>query len=399
MFEASLLFILVLYTFRTYFVINQFLMAFVALMLIVFSWMAILKSNSKNRYFEKIQIISLSLIVVVIFGYVTGLNFVNRKKGTEQIIHDGLLQTEYASVKLLEGMNPYSISYKEVFRDERYYSGGEHPFLSHYIYSPLMVVLNVPFAFFTERLGVVDLRLSLLFFFLLAGFVGSTLVKDKILFLTVFFFNPLFVPMLFFGSNDIILIFFLFLTAFFIQKRKIPAATFMLAVSFGIKLLVLPLLPLYFLWIYLWGGEKSFFAKQIFLFLVVSFLIYLPFILWNFKDLIDDIVVYSFALNSTYRVEGYVGIPQFLLKLKLISAYSNFPNAVFQIPIMLIFLFKAYGFLKKSYQLNVLFFLYAVFFLLTFSFSRLVQPNYLGFISQIMLFSGLATTSRFHNKS
>src|SRR3989344_1420120 len=396
MFEASLLFILVLHTFRTHYITNQFLIAFIAFMLIVFGLMAILKTNSKKIYFEKLQIISLGLIVVVIFGYVIGLNFVNRIKGEEQIIHDGLLQTEYASVKLLEGENPYSISYREVLKDERYYYGGEeHPSVSHYIYSALMVVLNVPFAFLTGSLGVVDLRFSLLFFFLLAGFVGSILVKDKILFLVLFFFNPLFVPMLLFGSNDIILIFFMFLTAFSIQKRKISTATFMLALAFGIKLLVLPLLPLYFLWVYLWGGKRSFFANQILIFLMTSFLIYMPFILWNFKDLIDDIVVYSFAVSSTYRVEGFVGIPQLLLKLKLISQYPNFPNAVFQIPISLIFLFFAYQFIKKSYQLNVLFFLYAVFFLLFFSFSRLVQPNYLGFISQIMLFSGLVNTRRF----
>ena len=406
MFEVALLFILVLHTFRVHYITNQFLIAFVALNLIIFIYFAIKKSSFNNRFsFGFSQFILFVLIIVSIFGFIAFRNFEERikivKVGGELAIHDGLLQTEFASMQLLQGKNPYSITYKEVLKGERYYSNGEHPSLRHYVYSPLMFIVNIPFSIITTRLGTVDLRISLILFFITAGFIGSKIVKEKVLFLTIFYFNPLFVPMLLFGASDIILITFLYLCILFLKNRRLSLATVTLGFATGTKLLILPFLPLYFIYIYFWAGSrgnrKKVIFKQLFIFLLINFLIYIPFAVWNFPDIVDDLLVYPYMVSSGYEISGFIGFPRFLVSLGWASnslGLLSILTLITFIILSVIILFFSVNVIKKSFNIGTLCFLYSLFFIVILSLSRLFQSNYLSFISQIMLVGSLAETIR-----
>lgn len=392
--ESAILFLLVLNMFRIYAFIHQLLIAAVGVALVLFLLFSL--PFLGNNLSQKIRIISFGFIIIFLFWFTINLQISARmKERGSGIIHDGGVQTEIASRFLTEGKNPYSVSYGNFFKGERFYHGDEpHPLLFSYAYSPLTAIINTPFLLFTNSIfKFVDFRITTLFFFVASSLVGAIIARKKILFLILFLLNPLMVHMVFLGTTDVIPLFFVLTSLVFLSFKHISLATVSLAMATGSKLTAVPFVPLYFLYLFaLYKGEKNWqtiFKRETAIFIGTNLIIYSPFLLWDAKGLISDLIFYPIAGgNGGFPIEGMLGIPAVLVSFGLLSSWSNVPFYFFQIPIVMFSLFFAYRLLQKSLNVATLCVSYALFFIIVFSLSRVFSPNYLDMLSGILLMGG-----------
>lgn len=401
-FETTLLFLLVISIFRSQYIADQFMVVLVAVPLVLFILFSLPFKilSSKARW---VRPVCFWIIVFAVYGFLLREYLLYRAaNGDYAMVHDGVVQTEKATRSFLKGKNPYSISYVDVFQGERFYPEGRpHPLLTRYVYSPMTFLVNVPF-FLGENLlfgGKFDLRISLAIFLFLTAMVGSTIVKEKLLFWMLFLLNPLFTHSFFIGANDVLILFFIFSCIAFLYFKKISMATVFLALGFGMKLTIVPFVPLYFL--YLVGllrkkkDRTQIILRQLLIFIGISVLIYLPFILWDAKAFVDDVLLFPLAGGSQgYPITGFLGLPHLLASFDVVSSWTAFPFYIIQILVTLVLLVLMYYVLKRFPKLSVLCVLFVVFFILSFSFSRTFQPNYLDFLSQVLVLGSFIEVKR-----
>lgn len=392
--ESAILFLLVLNMFRAYGFIDQQVIVVVAVPLMVFLLFS--APFFGKTLSQRVRIISFWFIIIFLFWFTVSQQISARiKEGGTRIIHDGGVQTEIASMYLMEGKNPYSVSYGNFFKGERFYQGGEpHPVLFSYAYSPLTFIINIPFLLFTNSLfKFVDFRITVLFFFVASSLVGAIIAQKKMLFLILFLLNPLIVHTVFLGTTDVIPLFFVLTSIVALSFKHVTFSTVSLALAVGSKLTAVTFVPLYFLYLFtLFRGEKNWQAilkRETVIFIGTSLVIYSPFLLWDIKGLISDLIFYTLAGGSNgFPIEGVLGIPAFLVAFGLVSSWSNVPFYFFQIPIVILFLFFAYRLFQRSLNLATLCVSYVLFFIIVFSLSRVFSPNYLDMLSGILLLGG-----------
>lgn len=388
MLESALLFVLVLNIFRSQLIVNQFAMILVAFALIVFILLSI-SSKITRSIPKRVRSFCLWFIILTLYLFLLRKHIVYRALSPETaLIHDGAIYTELATEALLSGKNPYSASFAENLPGRPSYV------VDRYVYSPMTFLVNVPFHIGGDFLfgKPVDIRITFAVALILTSLIGALVIKEKLLFWIMFLFNPLFVYSLFIGTTDVLTILFIVCVVVSLYFRRISLATVFLALGFGSKLLVVPFIPLYFLYIYELYRKKKDWArrigKEILVFAGVSMLIYLPFVVWNPGAILDDLLFYPLLGGSQrYPITGYIGLPHLLVSLGILSIWSSFPFYLVQLVVTIFLLILMYYFLKSKLELSVLCFLYVIFFIVSFSFSRVFQPNYLDFLSEILIFA------------
>ena len=350
-----------------------------------------------SEFVERLRIISGILLILVLlismFSFYVGF----RKEHPQEVtLHDGMKQTEFATEKFLHGENPYSITYERVLVGNIFYPDGKpHPVLSHYVYSPMTFLVNAPFSILEKNiLGFVDMRISLVFFWVLAAIIGSFMVYQKLLFWTVFLLNPLFLPLVLFGANDSYALLFLVGALVLASKARFELATVMVALMGATKIIVLPFVPIYFIYLilkYKKQGESGLkVLKNVGIFVLVSLLIYLPFAIWNFSDLTRDIIVYPFfGGEHGHPISGIGGLPQILSSMGFINGSSSFPFYLIQLLFSVFFLRFSFIRLRSSLYLKTLCILFLCYFLLMIFFARVIQINYLAILPQVLFLAGL----------
>lgn len=393
--ESALLFILVLNTLRTFNITDKYLLIILAVALIMFIFLNLPLNRTKSIIFKS-RVIIVILVAILIYGYIGVERIQSRIVSPEDsYVYDGVIITEQAYLALKGGQNPYSISFEEPFRKFMFYRENiKNRSERHYTYSPLMFLINTPIFEITKLFGFLDMRIGIVIFLFSTAFLSLVLIKEKILFLIIFFLNPLTLRSVLDGANEIFILFFLILSLIFLAYKKITQSTLIIALATSTKLLILPLIPLYFLYIYLTLKSRDRLKNlglQIGIFLAVNIIIYLPFALWNFKDLMDDLLLYHIAGGTSGRsIAGFLGIPQVLASFGIISSQNSFPFILIPIILTPLVLFIAYKILKKSLSISTLCILFILNFLFVFSFSRIVQIDYLTFLSQIFIIAAFA---------
>lgn len=390
--ESATLFILLLNLFRSYFLLNVYLLLTVCIPLFLFIILSF-DPFFTYRYTKSIRFLCLFLIIILLMVTISREYFIYRLRNpSNPYMHDSVMQTELVTSSFLEGKNPYSITFEKVLKGKRFYFGKEwHPVLKNYVYSPVTFLVNVPFHLITTSfLSFTDSRVALLFFFFFTGVVGSVIVRKKMLFLILFFLNPLFLRSLFIGTNDILVLFFFFLCIGFLKYKKYFWASVFLAIAVGTKLIIAPFIPLYFLYLFqklrVRKDRYRYLIKQFLLFLVILTIIYLPFFVWDPQALTKSLILFPLAGgNQSYPITGIIGVPQLLTQLGAISSRGTFPFYLFEPIIIFPLLLYANFLFRKSPKLSLLCATYIVIFAITFAFSRVFQPNYLDFLSQILV--------------
>lgn len=308
--------------------------------------------------------------------------------------HDGgVLQTESAIDFFLDGRNPYTESY----RDTPMADWGFPEFrtaLDHYPYLPATFVLSAPLKFLSDSsLGWYDQRFTYLLLFILILFLIPSLVKkqpEATLGLTmVLALNPIMGLDILFGQNDIFVLSWIFISLWFLQRRKIIWS----GIFFGIACAAKP--TAWFLSPF-WGvallSDLGVSWKTLPRYIpqllrrvapaILVFLIFvLPYFFWNADAFVDDVWHWAAGTAEThYQIWG-LGFANFILATGTLAdrfAYWPFwlPEIIISIP-LLIFL------LAKQLRDNIVSSVYwhGAIFLLGFSyFSRFLNENYLGFI-------------------
>src|SRR3990167_5699223 len=259
--EFALLLILVAHTLRSFQITDQKVIFIAIVLLLGFGVISIFGLNRWK--WGRIRIMILVLLIVTVYGFLLQREVKARiadniRKG----VHDGEIWTKAYYRALISGENPFSVNFTGTLIGQKYFDTQIRPTI-HYPYSPLMFLTSVPVFFVTERLfGIIDMRITLFVFFLFSAGIVALVVREKI-----FFF------------------FFLILVLYFLNGKKTVLASASMGLVAGTKLLFAPVVPLYFIYIFLVHKKDR---KAVILnlkkFLLVSLLIYLPFLIWNSSD-------------------------------------------------------------------------------------------------------------------
>jgi hypothetical protein len=325
--------------------------------------------------------------------------------------HDGLIQTEEAIKFLLVGKNPYTEEYINTPMAEWpgylvVFGEGVPTPLFHYVYLPFSFLFSIPFYLVCKNvLGWYDQRFVYLLLFIGLMILLPQLTRDwskKLglllgfglnLYFTIFFAN---------GNNDVIVLFWLVLTIFLLQRRQVVFSSVALALACTSKQSALLLLPFYFL--YLMRGSyrresATSILKGTFSFFIVSSLIIVPFLVWDPISFIDDTVNYlGGGSEVSFPIYGH-NLGTLLLATGIIeSKQAYFPfwilQALFGLPTLLWLLRKQ----SRDNDIRQVCLNYAITSFVFGFLSRYLLDSHLGFIVALFTIAYFSDPTRFSTK-
>lgn len=341
---------------------------------------------------------------VILIGMVTAIFFVTaisqqvaqRHQYRDLLgIHDGAVQTENAVMLLLRGENPYSADYRFTSFGQfpEPFTGGAvpNPAWQHYVYLPFTVLVSVPFSLLSHALlGWYDQR----FVYLLAA-VFATIVlfrmargrEWKLLTVTVFLWNPLWLHYFFVGHNDILVFSLLVTSLWNLRNRHWLRAGAWYGLAAATKQSAWPLAP--FLLAYLvWTAraERRDWRPAVLLAAGIALLVILPFFLWNPQAFLDDVYRYAAGSSATsYPIAGF-GLSSTLLRFGVLkSMWDPYPAALLQLIVgipLLLFLLRM---LRRRPTLSRTILFSAIFSFGIWYVSRFFHVSYLAFLSALAL--------------
>ncbi|OGH20257.1 MAG: hypothetical protein A3D74_04440 [Candidatus Levybacteria bacterium RIFCSPHIGHO2_02_FULL_37_13] len=348
--------------------------------------------NVNKSLFLKLKNLLLWGMIIVVIGS-TFVSAIITRHRTHPIdnIHDMPLQQEIAIRFLLDGKNPYEVSYFGTFLEQWHYSEKDvNPALYHFVLPPFYILFAIPFYFASNFVfGFFDARIPLLALFLFMLIIASILVKDqdkKRLFLVLLAFNPAMLPYALEGRSDTYMFAFLFFGLYLLHIKKYFASGIPIALAFAVKQSAWPILPFYFA--YLFFKEKNLKKTLITIssFAVSFIAVTIPFFLWNPKAFLDSAIFYlSGSTEHSYPISGY-GLGKLLESFGFIKdVYVFYPFHIWQIIIcvpLLIFLVKYF---KKHKDVKTLILLYGIFLFVFWYLSRYFNNSHLGYLSLIFV--------------
>ncbi|MBU3965152.1 hypothetical protein KJ695_02430 [Patescibacteria group bacterium] len=361
----------------------------------------------KNFLFLKKYAVTIaSLITCSILIYST-LFVISQRHHTKPYlyVHDGVIQVEEAIKFLLEGKNPYTENYFET--PLKNWGGlaelnGVNPALYHLTYLPFNIIFSIPFFMASNLLlGWFDERFVYIFSFLLV--IGAILKWPnksswaKLIFTILIVVNPFFQIYFIEGRNDIFVFSWIFLSIYFLNSGKINYSALTLAFAVTSKQTAWFLLPFYFCHLY-YNEPVNFnflekvkdILKKTKLFFITTAIIIVPFLLWDFRSFIDDIIKYSSGTaTNSYPISAEsmkFGFQHLILRLGLVKSPFDYwpfwiPQFIFGLPLLYILLKMQ----KKNNSLGQIIFNYFLLLLTFWSFSRFFNNNYIGVL--IILFA------------
>ena len=350
----------------------------------------LLKLNLKRYYFLK-QIVLWSLIVVVIGSAFISAIIVRHQTSPIYNIHDIVIQQESGIRFLLDGVNPYAVTYFGTPLEQWNYSDIEvNPALYHFVMQPFYLIFALPFYFFSNLIfGFFDGRIPLLFLFLSLLIMAAYLIKDKekrLLFLILLAFNPAMLSYTLEGRSDIFMFAFLFASFYLLTKGKLFLAGIPMGLAFAVKQSAWPILPLYVAFLFLKTKKLKETAKNLFPLALTFLAILSPFLLWDYRSFLDSTIFYlSGSAPNSYPISGY-GFGKLLNQMGLIKdAYQYFPFHIIQLVAGLPLFWVLYAFLKKNLSVGRLILSYGIFLLVFWYFSRYFNNSHLAYLSVVFI--------------
>ena len=270
---------------------------------------------------------------------------------------DGMLQEEYAVTLVLQGRNPYTEDYGGTVVDSGRYDGvfrnlgyERNPALAHYAYMPFHVVFAVPFAILMEAaVGFYDNRIVLLISYCLLALYLPRLAPDgprRRSLEALVLLNPLMIPWLFSGYNDVFVLSWLVMSMALLRERRYAPAGIVAGLALSSKQLAWIYLPFFALAAS--GGRpgaldtdrvRRALRSRAMVYLAVTVLVInTPFFLSDPWSFIDDTVLYMMGGSAEeYPLRGYYsyGIGTVLLHLGLASSRGGFPMWLFHLAVTL----------------------------------------------------------------
>ncbi|MFH1367450.1 MAG: hypothetical protein ABIH38_05745 [Patescibacteria group bacterium] len=318
-----------------------------------YDYKAHLFDNKEIEYKKKIKLV-LVLIGVFLVGYLY-TTFENSKKLVFEYTHDEIIVTEYAMEYLSKGKNPYVENYYNTPL-ENWYPNRSIPVMEEaikvfnpafvtYAYFPGQFLLPYPFYYtITKIFNWYDHRLF--YFFCLIGIIIllNRLVKNLYYRLLLLISMPFFVDFFkfsYYGWNDLLILLFILLSLFFLQREKIWWSVVFLALAVASKQSAIFLLPYYFLYLYQhkkirWNIILKRIIIPFFLLLLIVLAFTLPFIIWNASSFNEDVLGYQTGKSLfSYPLNG-IGFSRFIYLSGLVKNVNGYyPFYIWQIVIVL----------------------------------------------------------------
>lgn len=383
--------------FKTFYMVIFFVLFFVYIILEI-------KEHLKGRdfFYYKLSIVLFCIIFVTGGGIAMLLNNLSGED-SYLYIHDGALQTELATKKLLSGRNFYTEDFSDsIFAqwnqgEVSYFLGEAYqgtPALYHYVYLPTYPILSAPIYWLGQNVfHFYDQRMVYYLAFLGALYLLYKLVpgkENKLLALTLFGYNPFFIMHLVEGKNDILILFFILLITYLLQKQKLIWASVILAIAVMAKQTIWPLLPFYFFYLYFqkqaWRDSLKYIWQKSKWGILVGLAILLPFLIWDARSFWQDIYLYpSGALDTSYPITGF-GWSRFLYHMGAIkSIRDNYPFVIWQLIFCLPLVWWLIKVQAKRNSIRFMLLAYTALLLCFWFFSRFFQVNYFVFIWQMLV--------------
>lgn len=306
-------------------------------------------------------------------------------------VHDIILQLESATRFLIQGINPYAADYFGTPLEEWHYGEGIiNPALFHFVMPPFYLLSFLPFYYGGVHLfSLVDGRLPLVFAFFGILFLLHKLVKkeERPLALTLFAFNPAMVGYFIEGRSDYQMFFWLLSALFVLSSKHVILSGILMGLAFATKQSAWPIFPLYIAYLWFKGNKKWVVYGGVSLLITVT-LIFLPFLLWDYKTFLNSTLFYlSGSLATSYPISGY-GVGMLLNQLGLIKNLNTyFPFWILQLVLGLPALIILIKQLQAKPTLKRLLFFYGVFLFVFWYFSRYFNNSHVGFLSSIFIIS------------
>jgi hypothetical protein len=247
-----------------------------------------------------------------------------------QAIDGGVLVSDEAVEVLLDGRDPYQASYAETLARWRIDVEGQpadNPLIHHYPYWPGSLALLAAVEAPLRALGRdPDPRvLYLLVYCALGLWLGRWSLRERghLGVALAVCLNPLLLPYLWQGVNDVLLVAGMAVAAVALTSRRVVLAGLALGAALSVKLLIAPMVVLFVVWLAAearrgrldrgraWRAAAATRAPAV----VTA----VPFLLWHPGGLLTDTVAYHLGLvRDAYPIAGH-GLPAQLLRAGVLT--------------------------------------------------------------------------------
>ena len=371
----------------------------------------LLRIKEKIYYFLKLLVLWFLVVGVIGSSFVSAI-IVRHQTHPIYMIHDIVLQQESAIRFLLDGKNPYAVTYFGTPLEQWHYSEKDiNPALYHFVMQPFYLLFSLPFYFLSNiTIGYFDGRMPLLFLFLTLLILASILVKDrekKLLFIILLAFNPAMLVYTLEGRSDIFMFTFLFMGLFLLHRKHYLLAGIPIALAFAVKQSAWLILPFYIVFLYFIAqvstSKESFghlrgaaighlrgvakkTLRMLVPFIITFGIVVLPFFLWGQKAFLDSTIFYlSGNTEHSYPISGY-GFGNLLHQVGMIRDLKEYyPFYIWQMIIGIPLLIVLLRYLKSHPTIGRMILVYGIFLFVFWYFSRYLNNSHLGYLSVVFI--------------
>jgi hypothetical protein len=245
-------------------------------------------------------------------------------------IDGGVLVSDEAVEVLLEGRDPYQASYDQVLARWRIDVEGRpaiNPLVRHYPYWPGSLALLAAVEAPPGLIGLdADPRvLYLLVYCALGLWLGRWSLRERghLGVALAVCLNPLLLPYLWQGANDILLVAGMSVAAVALAGRRVVLAGLALGTALAVKLLIAPMAVLFVVWVAAEARRGRLVRSRAWWAATATVapatVAAVPFLLWHPGDFLTDAVAYHLGLvPDAYPIAGH-GLPAYLLRAGILS--------------------------------------------------------------------------------
>jgi Glycosyltransferase family 87 len=271
-------------------------------------------------------------VLLLLLGVLPAVGYVQATdRGVATLGHDGGMHVSDEAVRvLLSGHDPYRASYADALAEWRIDVEGRpapNPLADRYPYWPGSLALLAAVEGPLRMVGAdPDPRVLYLLVWCLLGLwlAGWSLrARGDLLLALAVCLNPLLLPYLWQGANDVLLVAGMAVAAVALADRRVVLAGLALGVAVSVKLLIAPMVLLFLVWLAAEARrgrlERGRAWRAAAATVAPGALVALPFLAWHPGDLVGDTVAYHLGLVAdAYPIAGH-GLPALLLRAGLLG--------------------------------------------------------------------------------
>jgi hypothetical protein len=351
---------------------------------------ALFVTRPRARHWVKIGVLS-SLVGLVTILPLVATTILRAQTEPHRYTHDGLIQVEAAMEFLVQGKNPYAVSYRNTaMADWPFEVPGvpENPALEHIAYLPATFVLPLPFYLPVDRwIGWYDHRWFHLLFFLIWWMTAKDLVshQDWLNLTIVVGLSPLLLPYFIEGRNDLLILSWLTLATWALKKEHVALSASFLALACVTKPTAWFAVPSYLVFLFCQPRFRSKRLHALIALCGVGVIFVLPFFLWSPAAFIDDVFLYLTGQGAQpYPITGY-SLGNLLLSLGVIrSPFSQFPFGLLQLGVGIVTLWFMYRYVKRRPSLGRMWLGFGLLLMAVSFAGRFFNDSHLGFVGIVL---------------